>query len=797
MGVSDTEAFILTRTALGEVADLTAAGVDAIVSGAFLRHVLLGLPIGAAVHAGVRERHEDYPAPDHDAPALLAAPGLRLSGAVVTGALDLSDCIGQGGQGLPALALEDCVLNGDGDGPDLDLSHARLARLSLKGSRVGLIRGRDMVVDGPVDLTDLGPRDASDFLVPQPSALDAARAWIEAEAAPFIAAARERLGTSAEPSLPTSAGIPTVPFDADASCRLDLAGSRVAGRMTLDGLRLRAPSAGGVPAVLDLSEAEIGGGLTAARQIIVQGGLDLTGARISHDLDLTGCVLMAGGGTALSARGVSVGGRVLLNTGMIGGLVDFSDARLGANLELSGVLLEGRDGQALTARNARIEGDLVMSDGTVALGRVDLDGVVAGFLHLSQVRILGMRALDVRHAVLAQVEMPGDCVLVGEVSLAATEVRADVLIVGATLIGRRGQWGLDMEGARIGSRLILRDGLTLTRGIHLRSVDVADALMLRGAAMTGLAFVSAIGLSVGGTLTLRELSGVDKLDLTDASCGTLDDHVSAYSGLIHLFGLTYLRLASPAFSTSCVRDRAGWLSGSFDPDHTPRAVNPQPYQQLSRVLAAQGQAEDARDIQVLLADRQRAEARTRIWSGGSVAGLGRLTLYLSTGLFGRLFGHGLKPTRAVATLAVSLILGWAFFSWAHWRGAMVIDQQAVASIAAAGGVGAPRTADGDVIQNIPCGDDVRPSLYALDVFIPLVDLLQETECEIGAAQGVDRAFPLFRGIPLGQGPEARTLLAELEAYRFLKAFYAIAGWLILSLSILTFSGVMQRSGEAG
>ncbi len=797
MGISDTEAFILTRTALGEVADLTAAGVDAKVSGAFLRHVLLGLPIGAAVHAGVRRRHEDYPAPDHDAPALLAAPGLRLSGAVVTGALDLSDCIGQGGQGLPALALEDCVLNGDGDGPDLDLSHARLARLSLKGSRAGLIRGRDMVVDGPVDLTDVAPRDPSDFRVPEPSALDAARAWVEGEVAPFVAAAREGDTLRSEPSPPTSAALPSVPDAPDAWCRLDFAGARVAGRTTLDGLRLRAPVGGGLPVALDLSGAEIGGGLTAARCLWVQGGVDLTGARISHDLDLTGCVLMAGEGPALSARGVSVGGRALLNAAMIGGLVDLSDARLGANLEIAGTLLEGRDGQALTARNARMDGDLVMTGGTVVLGRVDLDGITAGFLHLSQIRILGMRALDVRHATLGQFEMPGDCVLVGEVSLASTQVRADVMVIATTLIGRRGQWALDMEGAQVGSRLILRTGLIMTRGIQLRGVDVADAMILSDVRTADLALVAAIGLNVGGTLTLRDLPGFMKLDLTDASCGTLDDHVSAYSGRIELFGLTYQRLASPAFSTSCVRDRAGWLNGAFDPGNAPAAVNPQPYQQLSRVLAAQGQAEDARDVQVLLADRLRAASRTRIWSDGPVAGLGRLTLHLSTGLFGRLFGHGLKPTRAVATLAVSLVLGWAFFSWADWRGAMVIDQQAVASIAVAGGVGAPRTAGGDVIQNIPCGDDVRPSLYALDVFIPLVDLLQETECEIGAAEGVDRAFPLFRGIPLGQGPEARTLFAELEAYRFLKAFYAIAGWLILSLSILTFSGVMQRSGEAG
>jgi hypothetical protein len=812
MGLNDTEAYILAQVAVGRIADLGLAGGPAEVEASFLRRVLLGLPMPAADHARVLALHPDYPAPEGDAPAPLAAPGLRLAGAVIAGRLDLSDCIGQGGQGLPALALEHCRLEGAGVDPDtpdvsvgLDLSHARLARLSLRDSQVTFVSAVGLVVDGPLDISGLAPLEDARPRGVDDAGLAQAWAWMDEQAQPFVEAAVGGQSVSVDAAPPPRAPSPPWPRPAGAHCWLDLRGCRVSGRLSLSDGRLCAPpprddamaARGGRRHALVLAGAEIGGGVTADRPCRMIGGLDLSGARLHGDLVLTGCELIAGEGAALSAPNLTVGGKVLLNAATVQGGVDVSDARLSGNLEARGAFLDGAGGRALAARNARIEGDVVLNDGTVCVGPLDLNGMEAGFLHLSRVRLYGDVALTARHARLAQVEMLGNCTLIGMTTFASAEIRAELTIIDSVLIGPRGTASLELEGARIGG------GLTIGRSVFNR------VLNLRGAAIEGEAIlrdlrtvwgghIFAPALRVGSVLTLRELKGLAQLDLTDASCATLDDHPSAYGDAnLDLSGLTYARLATPAFEGACVDDRAGWLAGSYATNDRPRAIDPQPYQQLARVLSSQGLAEDARDVQVLLADRRRAAARSRIWADGPSTGLGRWALHVSTGLFGALFGHGLKPTRAVMTLAVAVVLGWGFFSWTNWRGAMVIDQQAVASLAAPGGVGAPRTDDGALVQNVPCGDAVRPSLYALDVFIPLIDLLQETECEIGAAEGVDRAFPLFRGIPLGPGAEARTLFAEVEAYRFLKAFYAIAGWLILSLSILTFSGVMQRSSDAG
>lgn len=819
MTISKTEALIAARIALGEVAALGGGDAGPTVDAGFLRRLLLGLPFPAADHEAVADQHPGYPIPAGEAPVPIAAPGLRISGAIIRGVLDLSDCIGHGGQGLPALALEHCRLEGDGGvDPDavdvrlsLDVSHARLARLSLRGSQAGFIRGREVSIDGPLDLGGLAPLNEAAPTSPTDDDLSTVRAWFDrvAEAARAEpASVREGKGalfhdTEPLPGLISLAAWPSASGD---HCWLDLTGARIAGRITLDDARLRAPAPRdpamvarvGPRFALGLMEAEVGGGCVALGPCSIAGGIDLVSARIQGELNLRGSRVSEGEGPALSARNASIVGGIILDRALLTGSTDLNDARLGANLDLRGTGLNGRGKIAVTARNTRIEGDIVLTDGACILGSISLHGASANFLHLSRARLAGDTTLVARHARFDQIELLGDCVLIGGASFVNAEVRSDIIVTHAIVLGNRGQAALDLEGVRIGANLGLHDQVVLNRALNLKSVTTGDQMLLQDVTLIGGGVIAANGVKVGSSLRLRKLHGATALDLSDASCAILDDDPSAYgSGRLDLNGLTYQRLARASFTGRCVDDRAAWLSGFRPETDRETAISPQPYHHLARVLAGQGQVDDARDIQVLLADRRRAAGQPLIWSEGWLTGLGRWTLHLSTGLFGKLFGYGLKPTRAVTTLAVALVAGWAFFGWANWRGAMVIDQQAVASIAQAGRVGAPAPTDDEMVQNIPCGDAVRPSLYALDVFIPLVDLLQETECEIGEAEGTARAMPLFQGITIGSGEAARTLFGEIEVYRFAKAFYALAGWLILSLSILTFSGVMQRSGETG
>ena len=93
----------------------------------FLRHLLL------------RIMPDDWP---------IRSPGVRIHGARIEETLDLSDSVG-----LPGLALEDCEL-----AASLDLTNARLARLSLHNSRIGEIRARGFRVEGSLELSGVAPR---------------------------------------------------------------------------------------------------------------------------------------------------------------------------------------------------------------------------------------------------------------------------------------------------------------------------------------------------------------------------------------------------------------------------------------------------------------------------------------------------------------------------------------------------------------------------------------------------------------------------------------------------------------
>tara|TARA_R100001086_G_C11774477_1_gene241788 strand:- start:225 stop:839 length:615 start_codon:yes stop_codon:yes gene_type:complete len=191
----------------------------------------------------------------------------------------------------------------------------------------------------------------------------------------------------------------------------------------------------------------------------------------------------------------------------------------------------------------------------------------------------------------------------------------------------------------------------------------------------------------------------------------------------------------------------------------------------------------AREILVRKKYKDIEQRRRRIGSRDILKGAGDVATTVANLLFGWLFDFGLSANKAVATLAVSFVIGWLVFSLALIRGALIVDQQPVAGSVENNRLGA--IVQGEIETSVNCGNAVRPSLYALDVFIPLIDLRQESKCEVGVAND---AADLFSGIRL---PGEMVWLHEIEIYRYFKAIYAVLGWVLVSLSILTFSGILR------
>src|SRR5262245_4977808 len=121
--LSPIEAHVVDRTREGEIVDFSTmrseGGLKPLIRAGFLRRLLLQL-------------HQDW---------IVRMPGVRIRGARLEGVLDLADCAGAGGAGLPALELLNCDLG------DIDITHARLARLSLAGAKFAKLVGTGATID--------------------------------------------------------------------------------------------------------------------------------------------------------------------------------------------------------------------------------------------------------------------------------------------------------------------------------------------------------------------------------------------------------------------------------------------------------------------------------------------------------------------------------------------------------------------------------------------------------------------------------------------------------------------------
>lgn len=153
--------------------------------------------------------------------------------------------------------------------------------------------------------------------------------------------------------------------------------------------------------------------------------------------------------------------------------------------------------------------------------------------------------------------------------------------------------------------------------------------------------------------------------------------------------------------------------------------------------------------------------------------------------------YGLSPDRALLVLVACICIGWVAVHYARngaWfpdgrdemnaRVALVLDvPYAPAQQPEGHSAPEPTRAERTVLYGrpSPCDLDVSSLLYAMDVFLPVVDLDQERRCSIRHSASPDYDTYFW--------------------WRFAKSVYQIIGWIISSLVVLTVTGVLRRDLE--
>jgi hypothetical protein len=224
-----------------------------------------------------------------------------------------------------------------------------------------------------------------------------------------------------------------------------------------------------------------------------------------------------------------------------------------------------------------------------------------------------------------------------------------------------------------------------------------------------------------------------------------------------------------------VLDRCQWLDAQYRTNPpTAKDYRPQPYQQLARVWRGSGDFEAADDIAL-----QKLELEKVRLTRTGLSRWKRIRHRVSQPLWHWFiqvpFGFGLRPWRALFTFLLFWFAGVA--AMFALTGVLKIDASAVATVVANTGSGQQVVVQEQETRSpqeeVACGDHISKVIYPLDVMIPLLDLRQESRCQLSINSGW---WVLDWGL--------------------VKGVYAVVGWLVLSGLILTLSGVVRRRVEA-
>ncbi len=151
-------------------------------------------------------------------------------------------------------------------------------------------------------------------------------------------------------------------------------------------------------------------------------------------------------------------------------------------------------------------------------------------------------------------------------------------------------------------------------------------------------------------------------------------------------------------------------------------------------------------------------------------------------LFRLFFDFGLSANRAVVTFVLCVALGTLAVYIANGEFGLRPGSPPVlvAHLAAPQAFLGQDLKEGTVIHgkdtkeqmaspaDLPCGERIKPLLYALDVFIPVLDLRQQEACSISP----DKVY-----------------------WRYGQAVYALIGWVFTPLMFLSVTGILRRHLE--
>ena len=435
---------------------------------------------------------------------------------------------------------------------------------------------------------------------------------------------------------------------------------------------------------IQADEVRVEGSVLLRNGFKAEGEVRLNSATIAVNLECDKSHFVNAGKVALQADSMRVGGHIFLRNGFSAeGEVRLSCTTIGRNLECDAgqfINPDNPDRGALTAEGLKVEGNIFLRHGFKARGEVALLATrVRGCLHCDG----GQFANRNGNALNADSLKAGGSVFLRNGFQAEGHVR----LVGATIGG-------DLDCAE--AHFINPEGNALSAdGFRVQGcVRLDDRFKAEGE-------VRLVGATIDGYLAL---TGVDSdtdmtLDLRSARIGTLWDDQRSWpkSGKLFLHGLAYQEIHDDAPTDP--ETRVKWLR--LQPkDH----FRPKPYEQLAEVLRKGGHGRYAKRI-LIAKEEEKAQ-------------LTEMSIFETCWhhLYGWALGYGYTLWRAFWLGVTVVAVGWVSYG--------IGDKVDLITPSKVG----PHDPQGNAENRELSEGYPRFNfwVYSVDVFVPLIDLHQES-----------------------------------------------------------------------
>lgn len=488
---------------------------------------------------------------------------------------------------------------------------------------------------------------------------------------------------------------------------------------------------------------EVKGTLAFKEGVVCCGEIKLVGAQVGGVLELKGTQLKNPGGVALQASGVIVKGSINIREGFKAeGEVSFCYASVGATFECGRATFINPERLCLNAHELTTASSLVLGPSFHAEGSVALRGAkIGGDLFCKDVECSFTKgdAFVASRAIIKHNLVWEGFTAKGKTQLTGAEVGGSVQCRLAKF-NYPPRPALDAERLDVKGSVLFNDRFESFGGVRLGQAQIGGDFDCTGAVFRGeTESFAAPGVEVRGTFFWRRMTSpsVGDIDLAGGKVGRLHDDLSSWPApnrrLLHLENFTYDSFAGPERSTS---DRIAWLGRQ-------KEFSPQPYEQAVQVLRHMGHEKEAKRV----ARAKQTELRRR----GKLGWLARawnMALGIAT-------GHGYQVWRVFLASILVVVVGAFIFESSLGDRVMTTVKDRPSDYKE--GTRCP--------PKLPCFDAL---VYSLDVFLPVIDLRQESYW-----------------LPVGGGEHA-------IAYQRYYWLHVVLGWVLTTLMVAGLTGLIKK-----